>query len=253
VNMSMARVRAIARKEFRDYRRNRFVVFTMAVAPVVFVTWALISILAIAGAEPSSALDTSVGLTMLFMLLVPATVPATISAYSVVGEREQGTLEPVLTTPVTNGEFLVGKALAALVPTLAISYAIFGLVLACVALFAHPAVSSAVFRAPLLLALALFTPLIAGWSILVGIAVSARSRDVRVAHVLRCHTAEPGRRPGPGGRAAPRRQPGLAGRVGHVRPRAPRDEVVKTLAWATPSSRNPSAPMRLRFVDRAAN
>ena len=184
MNMSMARVRAIARKEFRDYRRNRFVVFTMAIAPLVFVIWALISILGIAAAEPSSALDTTVGLTMLFVLLVPATVPATISAYSVVGEREQGTLEPVLTTPVTNGEFLVGKALAALVPTLAISYAILGLVLACVALFAHPAVSSAVFRAPLLLALALFTPLIAGWSILVGIAVSARSRDVRVAQQI---------------------------------------------------------------------
>ena len=183
-NINMARVRAIARKEFRDYRRNRFVVFTMAVSPVVFVTWALVSILAIAAAEPSAALDTSVGLSMLFLLLVPATVPATISAYSVVGEREQGTLEPVLTTPVTNGEFLVGKALAALVPTLAISYAIFGLVLACVALFAHPAVSSAVFRAPLLLALALFTPLIAGWSILVGIAVSARARDVRVAQQI---------------------------------------------------------------------
>ena len=90
----------------------------------------------------------------------------------------------MLTTPVTNDEFLVGKALAALVPTLAISYAIFGLVLACVALFAHPAVSSAVFRAPLLLALALFTPLIAGWSILVGIAASARSRDVRVAQQI---------------------------------------------------------------------
>ena len=78
-----------------------------------------------------------VGLSMLFMLLVPAG-PGNDSAYSVVGEREQGTLEPVLTTPVTNEEFLVGKALAALVPTLAISYAIFGVVLACVALFAQP-------------------------------------------------------------------------------------------------------------------
>jgi ABC-type transport system involved in multi-copper enzyme maturation permease subunit len=184
MNMSVARVRAISRKEFRDYRRNRFVVFTMAVAPVVFVTWALISILALPGAQPSGALDTTVGLSILFMLLVPATVPAVISAYSVVGEREQGTLEPLLTTPVTNEEFLLGKALAALVPTLAISYAIIALVLACVALFAQPAVSSAVFRAPLLLALALFSPLIAGWSILVGIAVSARSRDVRVAQQI---------------------------------------------------------------------
>jgi ABC-type transport system involved in multi-copper enzyme maturation permease subunit len=79
----------------------------------------------------------------------------------------------VLTTPVRSEEFLLGKPLAALVPTLAISYAIFGVVLACVALFAHPGEPLAVFRAPLLLALALFTPLLAGWAIWVGIAVSA--------------------------------------------------------------------------------
>jgi ABC-2 type transport system permease protein len=184
MNMSAARVQAIARKEFRDYRRNRFVVFTMAISPLVFVVWTLVSLLVIPAAKASTALDTQVGLSMLFMLLVPAIVPAAVSAYSVVGEREQGTLEPVLTTPVRNEEFLLGKALAALVPTLAMSYAIFVLILVCVALFAHAAVSSAVFRAPLLLALVLFTPLIAGWSIWVGIAISARSRDVRVAQQL---------------------------------------------------------------------
>jgi ABC-2 type transport system permease protein len=178
------RVRAISRKEFRDYRRNRFVVFTMAISPVVFVAWSLISILLIPSGKQSTALDTQVGLSTLFLLLVPAVVPAAISAYAVVGEREQGTLEPVLTTPVRSDEFLVGKALAALVPTLAISYCIFGLVLVCVGLFAHAGVSSAVFKAPILLALALFTPLIASWSILVGIATSVRARDVRVAQQI---------------------------------------------------------------------
>jgi len=184
VNINMSRVRAISQKEFRDYRRNRFIVVTMAISPVVFVAWTLISLLVIPAAQTSPQLNTQVGLSMLFMLLVPAIIPAGIAAYSVVGEREQGTLEPVLTTPVRSDEFLVGKALAALVPTLAISYAIFGVVLACVALFAHPGVSSAVFRAPLLLALGLFTPLIAAWSIWVGIATSARSRDVRVAQQI---------------------------------------------------------------------
>ena len=118
MNMSTARVRAIARKEFRDYRRNRFIVFTMAVFPS---SSSLVARqhLAHPGGQPSAALDAKVGLSMLFMLLVPAMVPATISAYSVVGEREQGTLEPVLTTPVRNEEFLLGKALAALAPTLA--------------------------------------------------------------------------------------------------------------------------------------
>jgi ABC-2 type transport system permease protein len=32
--------------------------------------------------------------------VVPAVIPASIAAYSVVGERDQGTLEPLLTTPV---------------------------------------------------------------------------------------------------------------------------------------------------------
>ena len=55
------------------------------------------------------------------------------------GEREQGTLEPLLTTPIRQQEFIVGKAAAVLIPTMALSYAVFGLFLAAVALFANPA------------------------------------------------------------------------------------------------------------------
>ena len=65
-----------------------------------------------------------------------------------------------------------------------ISYAVFGIFLACVGLFAHPAIADAVFQAPHLLIQLLFTPLLAGWSIWVGIAISARSSDVRTAQQL---------------------------------------------------------------------
>ena len=58
------------------------------------------------------------------VLGIPAIVPALVAAYAVVGERQQGTLEPAL------------------------------------------------------------TPLIAAWSIWVGIAISARSNDIRVAQQL---------------------------------------------------------------------
>ncbi len=57
-------------------------------------------------------------------------MPTTLAAYSVVGERQQGTLEPVLSTPVRREEFLLGKALAVLVPTIAISYAVFAVFVA---------------------------------------------------------------------------------------------------------------------------
>ena len=44
--------------------------------------------------------------------------------------------------------------------------------------------ASAVLRGPELLAQLLFTPLLAAWSIWVGIAISARSNDTRVAQQL---------------------------------------------------------------------
>jgi len=182
--MSRTRVRAIFVKELRDFRRNRFVMVTMALMPALFIVLPIVDIFVLPVSTASAALDKRIGLALLYMLIIPAVVPATLAAYSVVGEREQGTLEPVLTTPVLPAEFLLGKALAALLPTLVISYAVFGIFLACVGLFAHPAIADAVFQAPHLLIQLLFTPLLAGWSIWVGIAISARSSDVRVAQQL---------------------------------------------------------------------
>jgi ABC-type Na+ efflux pump permease subunit len=116
--------------------------------------------------------------------VIPAFVPPTLAAYSVVGEREQGTLEPLLITPIRRKEFLVGKALAVAVPTLTIAYAIFGIFLAAAKLFANPVVASAVFAGSHVLVQLLFTPLLAGWAIWVGIAISARSSDIRIAQQL---------------------------------------------------------------------
>jgi ABC-type Na+ efflux pump permease subunit len=182
--MSWTRIRAIFTKELRDYRHNRLIVMTMALMPALFIILPIVQIFVVPALRPSSALTHRIALSMLYMLIIPAVVPASLSGYSVVGEREQGTLEPVLTTPVRAEEFLLGKALAALVPTLLISYGMFGVFLALVGAFAHPVIADAVFQGPRLLVQLLFTPLLAGWSIWVGIAISARSSDVRVAQQL---------------------------------------------------------------------
>jgi ABC-type Na+ efflux pump permease subunit len=184
VSFSWTRVRAIVVKELRDYRHNRFVIATMAFLPVLFIALPIVQLLVTPAAEASSKLDARVGLSLLYMLLIPAFVPSTLAAYSVVGEREQGTLEPVLITPIRREEFLVGKALAVAIPTLTISYVIFGIFLAVAKLFAHPGIDSAIFAGTHVLVQLLFTPLLAGWSIWVGIAISARSSDIRAAQQL---------------------------------------------------------------------
>ena len=181
MSMRWRRVRAIYRKELREFRRNRQIVVSMAVLPLIFSVQPFVQVFAL----PASASDSLLQIhPLIYMLGIPAIVPATVAAYAVAGERAQGTLEPALTTPIRREEFLLGKALASLVPTLTVSYGVFAVFVAAIELFAQPSVASAVLRGPDLLAQLLFTPLVAGLSIWVSIAISARSSDPRVAAQL---------------------------------------------------------------------
>jgi ABC-2 type transport system permease protein len=181
MTISRRRVRAIARKELNEYRRNATIVGTTAILPLVFLIQPLIQVFVLP-ASASAALRH--GHTLLYMLAIPVLVPVALAAYAVVGERLQGTLEPVLATPVSRREFLLGKALAAFIPSVAIAYGVFALFAALVETFARQGVASALIRGPELLVQLLFTPPLVAWSIWVGIAISARASDPRTAAQL---------------------------------------------------------------------
>jgi ABC-type Na+ efflux pump permease subunit len=181
MRMSWRRIRAIVRKELREYRRNRSIVVTMAIFPLVFLIQPLVVVLRTP--ESSSAGLGHIHL-LLYMLGIPVLVPGAVAASAVAGERQQGSLEPVLTTPIRHEEFLLGKALAALVPSIAIAYAVYAVFLAGAVLLARPAVASAILQGPDIVAQLLLTPLLAVSSIWIGIAVSTRSSDIRVAQQL---------------------------------------------------------------------
>ena len=178
MSFDVRRVRAVLRKDLQEYRRNPNIVYTTAILPLIFLIQPLVQVFAL----PSSSSDAlHHEHTLLYMLAIPVLVPAVLSAYSLVGERLQGTLEPLLATPIRSEELLTGKALAAFAPSVAIAYAVFALFVALVELFARPGVASALIQGPDLVAQLVFTPLLAAWSIWIGIAVSARSTDPRTA------------------------------------------------------------------------
>ena len=127
--MSLRRVRVVVRKEVREFRRNRFVIGTMAVLPFVFLITPMITIFKIPESASGPQVKAAVGAISLLMLIVPIVIPPVIAAYSVVGERDQGTLEPVLTAPVRASELLLGKAVATFIPSVGIAYAIYLVVL----------------------------------------------------------------------------------------------------------------------------
>jgi len=182
--LSRQRITSVVRKEVREFRRNRFVIATMGILPLVFLTSPLLTIFRVPESASGTQVKAAVGVISLLMLIIPVVLPPVIAAYSVVGERDQGTLEPVLTTPIPASELLIGKAAAAFLPSVGLAYAIYAIVLIAIRLGAAHVVRTVVFHPPELIAQLLFIPLLALWSIWLGIAVSTRTSDVRVAQQL---------------------------------------------------------------------
>jgi ABC-type transport system involved in multi-copper enzyme maturation permease subunit len=177
--MNWRRIRAVLNKELHEYRRNGNVfIYATAVLPLVFLIQPLIAALTISSRAAGPLRHEH---TLIYMLAIPVLVPAALAAYSVVGERTQGTLEPLLSTPIRHEELLLGKALAPFLPSVVVSYVVFGVYVVVVEIFAHPGVAGAIIQGPQLIAQLVFTPLLSAWSIWVGIAISARSSDPRTA------------------------------------------------------------------------
>jgi ABC-type transport system involved in multi-copper enzyme maturation permease subunit len=182
--MNAARVGAVIRKELAEFRRNRFIIGTTVILPVLFLASPTASILSLKAQTLTSALNRHVEASLFIPLLVSVFVPALLSAFAVIGERDQGTLEPVLTTPVGRMELLIGKAAAIFLPSVALAYLVFGIFVAITQFAAEQPVATAVWHAPQLRAALVFIPLLAAWAIWVGLAISTRATEARVAQQL---------------------------------------------------------------------
>src|ERR1039457_3755364 len=86
-----ARVGAVVRKELQEYRRKRSIVVAMIILPAIF---SIEPLLAVFLGSQNPVGDPSYRGPLLLLLLIPVITPSTLAAYSVAGEREQGTLEP---------------------------------------------------------------------------------------------------------------------------------------------------------------
>ena len=59
----------------------------------------------------------------MLQLLIPVTGAMAFAGYSLIGEKQGRTLEPLLATPITTPELLIGKGLGALLPSFGIMIA----------------------------------------------------------------------------------------------------------------------------------
>lgn len=118
---------------------------------------------------------------LMMQLLVPVTGAMAFAGYSLIGEKQGRTLEPLLSTPITTAELLVGKGLGALLPSLAIMLAAAAIYFTSIAAFALPGVFATVLNRRSLLLLLGAGPMAALVALQIAVLVSSRVNDPRTA------------------------------------------------------------------------
>jgi ABC-2 type transport system permease protein len=208
----MNRVAALLAKDLADLRRNPALfipALLTAVLSIVLPFLVAIVIPYFAGEQLSDSSDFEIALEMyrdqpatrdldpegaiqawlfqqflVLLVLSPIAGSMSVAAYSVIGEKQARTLEPLLATPITTFELLAAKVLAALIPALVLSVACFLLYVAGIGLFARPGVFLALLTGRSLAVMFLLGPLAALAALQLAVCVSSRVNDPRSAQQL---------------------------------------------------------------------
>ena len=207
-----ARVRALLAKEFADLRRNPSVFipavltslvalllpfFVAVVVPVLTgeqlsdssdferATETFRALLWTRTLDPEAAVQAVIFQQFLVLLIVgPIAASMSTAAYSVIGEKQARTLEPLLATPVATAELLAAKVLGSFLPALLLTLAIFVLLLTGAAMFARPGVYLALLTPQSLLIMFVAGPLAALAALQMAVCVSSRANDARGAQQI---------------------------------------------------------------------
>jgi ABC-2 type transport system permease protein len=196
---------AVFRKELLEILRNRLLLFSLVPLPLIFVIIPLAFVYfsgdqpvspqeaemyarlspEFAGMDPKLVLQiVVVGQFMFMFLLIPMIVPMTIAAFSIIGEKQSRSLEPLLATPIHTWELLLGKAMAAVLPAVGVTWIAYGIVLVGLRILAHPVVFASVAAGMWLLAILVISPLLALLAVNLGVLISSRVNDTRVAQQI---------------------------------------------------------------------
>jgi ABC-2 type transport system permease protein len=204
----MNKIKTIIQKEWAEVFKNRMVLFTIAFLPLLMTAIPLAIIYATRGTNVSNTISSDmpqqvnamcptnmsagdcfqvylVSEFMIMFMIIPLAIPVTISAYSIVGEKTTRSLEPLLATPITTAELLVGKSLASLIPAVVATYGAFLIyAIGAFIMIENKATFAAMMDARWLIAVIVVGPLMALLAIMFSIIISSRVNDVRVAEQL---------------------------------------------------------------------
>ena len=205
-DFSFNRVRAVLWKDLLELRKNKGMIWSMLALPSVLVLVPLgiirtyvrnpgdpnfraIALYYDFTADTDHAarflVDKVLADWFVLYLMMPVFVPILISSHAVAGEKEKRTLEPLLSSPVTPLELVIGKSLASLIPSVAVCLLAFLFLCIGVDAVAWPLAQS--FILPNVMwtfGVFVIAPLFAFFGNGVAVLISARVGDSRLAQQL---------------------------------------------------------------------
>jgi ABC-2 type transport system permease protein len=190
----MNKVWLILRKELKEIFQQRALIYSLCVVPLILVVLggivlyntqaSRLSISSAGQTDLSSAIDTEISVGNLFrvyLLVEPVFIPAIIAAYSIVGEKNTRTLEPLLATPLETWQLLMAKSLSAMIPAIAATWISAGLYIAELAFFTVPGVLGQIITPAYLILLVLMAPVLTLTPVALTVMASSRFNEPRAA------------------------------------------------------------------------
>lgn len=117
---------------------------------------------------------------LMFFVLIPTVIPTVIASYSFVGEKLSKSLEPLLATPTSDLELLVGKTMAILLPTMAVTWLSLIPTVIITDLVTEPILGYYILPNDIWLAgVFIVAPLFGILSVLINVIISSKVTDVR--------------------------------------------------------------------------
>ncbi len=179
---------SVAAKDFKIYRKKINVIRASIAFPLfVSVLFPLILNYSI-GKEPASVAVTVAPSLMdsfsIWFLVASVTIPTAIASYSLVGEKLQRSLEPLLATPMTDGDILLGKSISGLLIPVASIYVASAIYMALMDHFTQGVLGYLYYPNWHMGAILLVVPLASLVSVEINIIISARMTDARSAQQL---------------------------------------------------------------------
>lgn len=128
--MRLAKSWIVTMKDLSVFRKKKYILYSLVALP--FIMGLAVPLISLYSLQSQAARLSSVQLlenanllvnvSSAYFVVIAAILPTIIASYSFLGEKLEKSIEPLLATPITDGELLFGKSIAAFIPCMGATY-----------------------------------------------------------------------------------------------------------------------------------